>query len=182
MEILSDTTFRGKASFASGFDVTGTSDTKFADTVKTIIGCLYLNTDKISTPYGTLKIGHYCIDGTTIATYKDLDSYFEAFENNQLYSGCFENPTIPSGCKIFSINGNTAKNRVGRMFVCSSEPYITQIRKVSNNELMDITISGFGVTGAPSEFVFTRSSTDEIPESYFKVSFIQLKSLSAYKY
>lgn len=169
MEILSDTTFRGKASFTSGFDVTGTSTVTFANTVKTTIGCLYLNNYQILVKaYGVGdKVYEFPWNGGMIVTDNSIHSYA-----NYSKIGSFENPTIPSGCKKFAINQDTAKNLIRRMDLDFVYPYITQIRKVSNNELMDITISGPGT--AISEFVFERASTDEIPESYFKTTWIQM--------
>ena len=166
MEILSDTTFRGKASFTSGFDVTGTSPVTFANTVKTTIGCLYLTNSKIlvKNSDGNNRLFFFDKNGGYVVTGHNIHSYVK--------NGSFENPTIPSGCKKFAINQDTAKNIIGGMNASSDRPYITQIRKVSNNELLDITISSINFHN--SEFVFERSSTDEIPESYFKTTWIQV--------
>ena len=168
MEILSDTTFRGKATFTKGFDVTGTSPVTFANTIQTTIGCLYLNNLRIKVAAASgPKI--YSFDGGysgTILTNSNIRQY-----GQYVNTGIFENQTIPSGCKKFVIDQATAKNNTN-MNLDPSMPYIIQIRKVSTNELMDLTISGFG---EQSEFIFERASTDEIPESYFKTTWIQLQ-------
>lgn len=154
MEILSDTTFRGKASFSNGVEVSGTSGFTIANTVQTTIGCLKLNL-----PSRRMMVcgSHFYFptSGGTLAILEYLTN---------IRAGSFQNPVIPSGCKKFAINQETMTSKIGDLNPETSKPFIIQVRKVSTNELMDMTVN-FGTK--QTEFIFERGSTDEIPANYF---------------
>lgn len=84
--------------------------------------------------------------------------------NNRIIIGNFKNPTIPSGCKKFAINQQTMTSVIGQLDPDKNKPYIVQVRKVSTNELMDMTVN---IGTNRTEFIFERGSTDEIPANYF---------------
>lgn len=56
------------------------------------------------------------------------------------------------------------------VFQCDAT-HVIQVRKVENDETFDINVK-IAALGGSSEYLFERSSTDEIPAGYFKTTVI----------
>lgn len=154
MEILSDTTFRGATTFQKTVNVVGNLS----------VGSLCLSSSYITRLCSSDPNGYYHY-------YLPNKHGSIALDSTSVSIGSFTNKTIPSGCKKFTMTYHDLVS-FGNLSFDGSKPHTIQIRKTSTGETMDmlVNITGKGVDS--SEFTFERSSTNEIPENYFRTTVV----------
>ena len=181
MEILSDSLFRGNVVVGKAYGNTGI--TTYNGDRKIVIGSCSTNSQtEILRTDGILRAGSFVtgthsIDGNRII---DDSKLGPVYYTEILRSGMFTNPKIPQGCTKFVITTNSyscssstlyAHSKRGTTGIWQDAPHVIQVRKVENDETFDINVK-IAALGGSSEYLFERSSTDEIPAGYFKTTVI----------